>query len=115
MNYNYKKIIWIIGVILILLLINRWLKVRKVNIKEGFDIGGLNPEFNSIDTLEATFKPVPGFVPWPKNLVHRFKIYQKTVSKNVKQYNMYVLQQQASAEEAETLINTGYWPWPDEL
>lgn len=117
MNYNYKKIIWIIGVIVILLFINRWLQVNtKVNMKEGFDsVGGLNPEFNSIDTLEATFKPVPGFVPWPKDLVYRFKIYQKTVSKNVKQYNMYVLQQQASAEEAETLINTGYWPWPDDL
>jgi len=112
MNYNYKKLIWIIGVIVILLFINRWLKV---NTKEGFDVGGLNPEFNSIDALESSFKPVPGFVPWPKDLVYRFKIYQKTVSKNVKQYNMYVLQQQATAEEAETLINTGYWPWPEEL
>ena len=75
MNYNYKNFIWVVAVIIILLFINRWLQVN-TRVKEGF-ASGLNPEFNSIDTLEATFKPVPGFVPWPKDLVHRFKIYQK--------------------------------------
>ena len=116
MIYNYKKHIWMIGLIIILLLINQWIKIR--SLKEGFsssDFGGLKPEFTSIDTLEASFKPVPGFVPWPKDLIQRFKIYQKSVSKNVKQYNMYVLQQQATAEEAEILLNTGYWPWPEDL
>jgi hypothetical protein len=128
MNYNYKNTIWIIIVIITLLLVNIWLKTNvtaTATVKEGFEsVGyevtglnkpGLNPDFTSIGTLEATFKPAPGFVPWPKDLMHRFKIYQKTVSRNVKQYNMYVLQQQATAEEAETLINTGYWPWPDDL
>lgn len=130
MNYNYKKHIWIIVAIIALLLVNIWLKTNvtaaatKVTVKEGFETGnevnglskpGLNPDFTSIDTLEASFKPAPGFVPWPKALLQRFKIYQKTMSKNVKQYNMYVLQQQATADEAETLIKTGYWPWPDDL
>jgi len=109
MNYNYKKYIWIIiGIIGFIILF-----VKNVNIKEG--LSGLDPAFTSIDSLEASFKPAPGFVPWPKDLVQQFKIYQKTVSKNVKQYNMYVLQQQATADEAEFFLKTGSWPWPDEL
>ena len=129
MNYNYKNTIWfwfwIIVSIILLLLTNKWLRDNATTtVREGFesdyedsglDKKGLNPEFTSIDTLEASFKPVPGFVPWSKDLLQRFKIYQTTVSTNVKQYNMYVLQQQATADEAEYLIKTGYWPWPDDL
>ena len=126
MNYNYKNInwFWIIGAIIALLLINQWLR-STITTNEGFEqIGyevnglnkpGLDPSFTSIDTLEASFKPAPGFVPWSKDLLQRFKIYQTTVSTNVKQYNMYVLQQQATADEAEYLIKNNYWPWPDDL
>jgi hypothetical protein len=111
MYYNYKNILLIFSAIVILSLINNWLRVK---IRESFT-SGFDPNFTNIDSLEATFKVAPGFVPWPKDVVHRFKIYQKTVSKNVKQYNMYVLQQEATADEAETLMRTGYWPWPEEL
>ena len=55
------------------------------------------------------------FVPWPKDLIHRFKIYQATVGENNYQYNMYILQQQATAEEAETLLRTGHWPWSNNI
>ena len=131
MYYNYKNIALIFSAIVIILLINGWLRVRG---KESFTTvdgmepsfttvdgmepsftSGFDPAFTNIDSLEATFKVAPGFVPWPKDVIQRFKIYQKTVSKNVKQYNMYVLQQEATADEAETLMRTGYWPWPEEL
>jgi len=52
---------------------------------------------------------------WPTDLIQRFNIYQTTVNTNNNQYNLDVLQKQASPEEAEQLLATGYWPWPDEL
>ena len=60
-----------------------------------------------------------GFTPntrlWSPDLIRRFNIYQTTMNNNVNQFNLEVLQRQATPEEAEQLIKTGYWPWPDSL
>jgi hypothetical protein len=113
MNYYYKKYIWffIIGIgilFLMYVLMNTFgigfdVDISNDRIVEGFNAG----EFN--------FKPVPGFKPWPKDLIRRFNIYQKTINENSYQYNMYVLQQIATADEAETLLKTGFWPWSSEI
>jgi hypothetical protein len=52
---------------------------------------------------------------WSPELIRRFNIYQTTINNNVNQFNLEVLQQQATPEEAEHLIKTGYWPWNDSL
>ena len=48
---------------------------------------------------------------WSNDLINRFNIYQNTMTDNVFRYNLEVLQKNASPEEAETLLKTGYWPW----
>ena len=98
MNYNYKKYIIIITItitIIGLVILNKKLSLGN-KIKEGF-------------------QTEPGFTPWSKDVLKRFKLYQFTMNENNFKYNMYVLQQQATAEEAEILMKTGYWPWPQEL
>jgi hypothetical protein len=59
---------------------------------------------------------VEGFIQqhWQDDLVKRFTEFQNTVYKNDYQYNLKILQQQATPEEAEHLLKTGYWPWSDE-
>jgi len=52
---------------------------------------------------------------WSKDLIRRFNIYQSTVNNNANQFNLDVLQNQATPDEAEILMATGYWPWPDDL
>ena len=41
---------------------------------------------------------------WSKDLLQRFNTYQLTVNQNVNQFNMDVLQQQATPEEAEEYL-----------
>jgi hypothetical protein len=53
--------------------------------------------------------------PWSTDLLRRFNIYQNTVNLNFNQFNLDLLQKQATPEEAEQLLATGYWPWPDDL
>lgn len=52
---------------------------------------------------------------WSHDLTQRFIKYQLTVNKNENQYNLKVLQTQATPEEAEHLLKTGYWPWSNEI
>jgi hypothetical protein len=52
---------------------------------------------------------------WSNDLIKRFNIYQTTMNNNANQFDLELLQQQASPEEAETLLKTGYWPWPNSL
>ncbi len=54
-----------------------------------------------------------GFV-WSDELKKKFDVYQKTENDNRNQYNIDILQQQASPEEAEQLLATGYWPWSND-
>ena len=48
---------------------------------------------------------------WSQDLVTRFTKFQDTVNLNDHQFNMKVLQEQASPEEAESLLKNGRWPW----
>ena len=48
---------------------------------------------------------------WSSDLINRFNKYQTTVNENNNQYNIDVLQEQASPVEATELLNSGYWPW----
>ena len=50
---------------------------------------------------------------WSKQTVNDFLKYQKTVDTNNHQYDMNMVQQQASEDEAKELLAHGYWPWSD--
>ena len=52
---------------------------------------------------------------WSPNLIKRFNIYQTTMNQNINQFNLDVLQKQASPAEAEEYLKTGFWPWTDNL
>ncbi len=87
MKYNYNFItiiIIIIGIFILYPFINKLLN-NLLGIKEGFT--------------------------WSRDLITRFNTYQETVNLNDNQYNLKVLQDQASPEETEQLLKTGYWPW----
>jgi hypothetical protein len=56
---------------------------------------------------------IEGFV-WSKDTVNKFNKYQETVNLNDSQFNMRVLQEQASEDEAKELLRTGYWPWSED-
>jgi hypothetical protein len=88
MNYNYKFLLLLLLVVAIIM-------------------------FNSYS------KRVDGFqnsnTQWSPDLINRFIEYQQTVNENNTQFDLDILQQQATPEEAEELLKTGYWPWPDDL
>ena len=90
MKYSYKGILIFILFIIFIILFNSYTK------KEGFFAAAASNG-------------------WSPDLLGRFVDYQRTVNKNNNQYNLKILQEQASAEEAEHLLSTGYWPWPDYL
>lgn len=52
---------------------------------------------------------------WTDNLTNKFLKYQNTVFENNYQFNISELQKQATPEEVDHLLKTGYWPWPDDL
>jgi hypothetical protein len=54
-----------------------------------------------------------GFV-WSRDTIKKFDLYQDTVNLNANQFNMSVLQEQASQDEAKELMKTGYWPWSED-
>ena len=88
MNYNYKFLLLILLVVSILI-------------------------FNSYS------KKIDGFqnsnIKWSPDLIQRFIKYQQTVNENNTQFDLDILQKQATPEEAEEMLRTGYWPWPDDL
>jgi hypothetical protein len=59
-------------------------------------------------------RPVKESFVWSRDLIDRFLTYQKTINQNRNQYDMQILQQQASPLEAEQFLSTGYWPWTQE-
>ena len=74
--------------------------------------------FNSFTKVKYRLGLEEGFVSnirWPDELVQRFIAYQRTVNLNDHQFDLDILQKQASPEEAEHLLSTGFWPWPDHL
>lgn len=54
-------------------------------------------------------------VKWSPDLIKRFNIYQTKINKNTVQFDLGILQNQASPEEAEEYLKTGLWNWPDYL
>lgn len=52
---------------------------------------------------------------WSSDLIRRFNNYQTTMNNNVTQFDLNILQKQATPEEVEELLKTGYWPWTDDL
>lgn len=52
---------------------------------------------------------------WSPDLIKRFNIYQTTMNNNKTQFDLEQLQRQATPEETEELLRTGFWPWPDDL
>jgi len=88
MKYNYKIFLFILLIISIIIF-NSFTKS-----KEGFE--NINEK-------------------WSSDLIQRFINYQTTVNLNDHQFDLDILQSQASPEEAETLLRTGFWPWPNDL
>lgn len=91
MKYNYKYVTIIIIIIAIFIL------------------------YPFIDKLLNTLLGInsygkEGFI-WSRDLLTRFNTFQETVNLNDNQINLKVVQDQASPEEAEQLLKTGYWPW----
>ena len=70
--------------------------------------------FNSFTKTKTGFKNYNSNK-WPSDLIKRFNIYQTTISKNITHFDLEILQKQATPLEAEQLLKTGYWPWPEEL
>lgn len=91
MKYVYKVLIFII-IIITIIIFNSFIKKSK----NGFQ--------NRLNTI-----------PWSPDLIKRFNIYQTTVNKNAIQFDLDQLQRQASPDEAEHYLKTGYWYWPDDL
>jgi len=52
---------------------------------------------------------------WSDDLKKRFIQYQYTTSQNDFNYDLKILQEQVSAQEAEEYLKTGKWNWDDEL
>ena len=90
MNYNYKTILPFVLLVIAIILYNSLTKII-----DGFT--------NSTYTN------------WSPDLIRRFNIYQTTMNNNVTQFDLELLQKQATSEEAEQLLKTGYWPWSNDL
>ena len=57
--------------------------------------------------------PIPKNTIWPQKVIDDFVAFQKVHNPNLR-FDLDVIQRQATAEEAETLLKTGKWPWtPD--
>lgn len=91
MKYSYSSILLIILLVIALIIYNSYTK------KEGF---------NNNDSNDSK---------WPIDLIRRFNIYQTTVNLNKTQFDLDLLQKQATPQEVEELLKTGYWPWPNDL
>ena len=63
--------------------------------------------WNKIVKVKRSF--VEGFT-WSKPTLTEFTIYQRTANPNT-QFDLQMVQEQASESEAQHLFETGYWPW----
>jgi hypothetical protein len=59
-------------------------------------------------------RSIEGFT-WSKDLIGRFNTYQDSVNINNNQFNLKIVQEQASPNEVEQLLKTGYWPWSEDI
>jgi len=57
--------------------------------------------------------PIPKTTVWPQKVINDFVAFQKVHNPNLR-FDLDIIQKQATAEEAQTLLKTGKWPWsPD--
>jgi hypothetical protein len=85
------------------------------HISEGF--AGSSPGSGGVDSLRGLYPegyPMPkGDMVWPPSVIDDFIKFQKIHNPNVR-FDLDILQKQATAQEVETLLKTGKWPWsPD--
>ena len=92
MKYNYNILIFILLVVGIIIF-NSYTKLFKVN--------GFQNYYSDIK--------------WSPDLIKRFNLYQQTVFLYSTQFDLDIIQKQATPDEAEHLLATGFWPWPDDL
>lgn len=90
MQYAYKNVLLVVLVIVAIIFFNSYAKTTYF--VEGFTCGKK----------------------WSKDLIDRFLVFQKTVNDNNYQFDMEMIQHQASPEEAEYLLKNGKWPWSNE-
>lgn len=85
-DFDFKQIYWIVFICFFILLY--WYLTRSISnkwiMKEGFT--------------------------WSKETVQDFVTFQQTMNPNT-QFNLEMLQKQASEEEVDVLLETGRWPW----
>jgi hypothetical protein len=79
----------------------------------------------SIENIETSVENSPAYFSdenyshyssgfWSPELIDKVVRFQRSQNRNI-QFDMNIIQQQASPEEAETLLKTGKWPWPSEI
>ena len=103
MKFSYNCFLLILLVISIILF-NSFTKT-----KTGFQ------NYNSSTTFNTNYNSSTTFNNWSPDLIKRFNIYQTTISKNITHFDLEILQKQATPLEVEQLLETGYWPWSEEL
>ena len=101
MKFSYNMF-FIILLVISIILFNSFTKT-----KTGFQ--NYNTNTNSSTNSSTTFNK------WSPDLIKQFNIYQTTISKNTTHFDLEILQKQATPLEVEQLLETGYWPWPEEL
>lgn len=94
MKYAYKNIVLIAIIVFSIIFFNILTKNRSF---EGF-------------TQNTSIKER-----WSQDLINRFLEFQKTVYDNNYQFDMEMIQKQATPQEAEYLLKHNKWPWSDEL
>jgi hypothetical protein len=92
MKYSYKILIFILLVVVIILF---------NNYSKGLNMSGFQNYYSDVK--------------WSPDLLKRFNLYQQTVFLYSTQFDLDILQKQAKPDEAEHLLATGFWPWPDDL
>uniref|UniRef100_A0A6C0B0K3 Uncharacterized protein n=1 Tax=viral metagenome TaxID=1070528 RepID=A0A6C0B0K3_9ZZZZ len=84
------------------------------HISEGFAGDGSG----GVDSLRGLYPegyPIPkGNTVWPPSVIDDFIKFQKIHNPNVK-FDLDILQKQATAEEAESLLKNGKWPWSPDI
>jgi hypothetical protein len=92
MKYSYNLLILILLVIAIII----------------YNSYSKGSSFNNFQNYYSNIK-------WSPDLIRRFNLYQQTVFENKIQFDMDLLQKQATPAEAEQYLATGFWYWPNDL
>ena len=69
-------------------------------------------KLNTASLSSASLKE--GFTNWSPQLITDFKKFEKTNNPNF-QFDLNIIQKQASPEEVQYLLKNGKWPWSDEV